>query len=113
MSTWKSALLAGAMLIVPAQAFAAPNKEAPVVVFEPSQTKPETIPETEYNSEAAMADAKAKMQKEIDEAIKLIEKAGGNVVGCSFIIDLPELKGRRRLEKMGKKVLSLVEFEGH
>lgn len=48
-----------------------------------------------------------------EAAIKLIEKAGGNVVGCSFIIDLPELKGRRRLEKMGKKVLSLVEFEGH
>jgi adenine phosphoribosyltransferase len=48
-----------------------------------------------------------------EAAIKLIEKAGGNVVGCSFIIDLPELKGRKRLEKMGKKVLSLVEFEGH
>jgi len=48
-----------------------------------------------------------------EAAIKLIEKAGGNVVGCSFIIDLPELKGRRRLEKLGKKVLSLVEFDGH
>ncbi len=48
-----------------------------------------------------------------EAAIKLIEKAGGNVVGCSFIIDLPELKGRRRLERLGKKVLSLVEFEGH
>ncbi|MEQ1863246.1 MAG: adenine phosphoribosyltransferase [Micropepsaceae bacterium] len=48
-----------------------------------------------------------------EAAIKLIEKAGGNVVGCSFIIDLPELMGRRRLEKLGKKVLSLVAFEGH
>lgn len=48
-----------------------------------------------------------------EAAIKLIEKAGGNVVGCSFIIDLPELLGRKRIEKMGKKVLSLVEFEGH
>jgi adenine phosphoribosyltransferase len=48
-----------------------------------------------------------------EAAIKLIEKAGGKVVGCSFIIDLPELKGRRRLEKLGKQVLSLVEFEGH
>jgi adenine phosphoribosyltransferase len=48
-----------------------------------------------------------------EAAIKLIEKAGGSVVGCSFIIDLPELKGRKRLEKMGKKVLSLVEFDGH
>jgi adenine phosphoribosyltransferase len=48
-----------------------------------------------------------------EAAIKLIEKAGGSVVGCSFIIDLPELKGRKRLEMMGKKVLSLVEFDGH
>ena len=48
-----------------------------------------------------------------EAAIKLIEKAGGNVVGCSFIVDLPELHGRKRLEKLGKKVLSLVEFEGH
>ena len=48
-----------------------------------------------------------------EAAIKLIEKAGGNVVGCSFIIDLPELNGRKRLEKMGKRVLSLVEFDGH
>src|SRR5215475_6989248 len=38
-----------------------------------------------------------------EAAIKLIEKAGGNVVGCSFIIDLPELQGRKRLERMGKK----------
>ena len=48
-----------------------------------------------------------------EAAIKLVEKAGGNVVGCSFIIDLPELGGRARLEKLGKKVLTLVAFEGH
>jgi adenine phosphoribosyltransferase len=48
-----------------------------------------------------------------EAAIKLIERAGGNVVGCSFIIDLPELGGRKRLERLGKKVLTLVHFEGH
>jgi adenine phosphoribosyltransferase len=48
-----------------------------------------------------------------EAAIRLIEKVGGKVVGCSFIIDLPELKGRERLQKLGKTVLSLVEFEGH
>ena len=48
-----------------------------------------------------------------EAAIRLIEKVGGKVVGCSFIIDLPELNGRARLEKLGKQVLSLVEFEGH
>lgn len=48
-----------------------------------------------------------------EAAVKLLEKAGGQVVGCSFIIDLPDLGGAKRLEKMGKKVLSLVHFEGH
>lgn len=48
-----------------------------------------------------------------EAAIRLVERVGAHVVGCSFIIDLPELKGRARLEKLGKRVLSLVEFEGH
>lgn len=48
-----------------------------------------------------------------EAAVKLIERVGGNVVGCSFIVDLPELNGRKRLEKLGKKVLALVDFEGH
>jgi len=48
-----------------------------------------------------------------EAAIKLVERAGGNVVGCSFIIDLPELGGRARLEKLGKRVLALVHFDGH
>lgn len=48
-----------------------------------------------------------------EAAIKLIQKSGANCVGASFIIDLPELGGRKRLEAMGIKVLTLVEFEGH
>ena len=48
-----------------------------------------------------------------EAAIRLVERVGAHVVGCSFIIDLPELNGRARLEKLGKRVLSLVEFEGH
>lgn len=48
-----------------------------------------------------------------EAAIKLIESMGGNIVECGFVIDLPELKGRERLEKLGKKVFSLCEFEGH
>jgi len=48
-----------------------------------------------------------------EAAIKLIQRAGGTVIGCSFIIDLPDLGGRRRLEEMGIKVLALCEFEGH
>lgn len=46
-------------------------------------------------------------------AIKLIRAHQGNVVGCSFIVDLPELGGRKKLEALGVQVLSLCEFEGH
>lgn len=46
-------------------------------------------------------------------AVRLIERAGATVAGCSFIVDLPELGGRKKLQKMGKSVLTLVEFEGH
>ena len=35
-----------------------------------------------------------------EAGIKLMEKLGGNIVSCSFIIDLPELGGRKRLENM-------------
>lgn len=48
-----------------------------------------------------------------EAAIKLIRAHKGNVVGCSFIIDLPELGGRKRLEALNVSVLSLCEFEGH
>ncbi len=45
-------------------------------------------------------------------AIQLIERAGGHVIGSSFVIDLPDLGGRGRLEAMGQKVCTLVDFEG-
>ena len=48
-----------------------------------------------------------------EAAIKLIRAHKGEVIGCSFIIDLPELGGRKRLEALGVKVLALCEFEGH
>ena len=44
--------------------------------------------------------------------ITLIEQLGGKIVGCAFIIDLPELGGRAKLEKMGMNVHILCEFEG-
>jgi adenine phosphoribosyltransferase len=43
----------------------------------------------------------------------LIEDAGGKVVECCFVIDLPELNGRKRLEALGYTVFSLIQFEGH
>ncbi len=44
--------------------------------------------------------------------IKLIERLGGEIVSTSFIIDLPELGGRKVLEDMGVDVHVLCEFEG-
>lgn len=45
-------------------------------------------------------------------AIKLLRQAGAEVVGCSFVVDLPDLGGRKRVEDMGLEVLALCEFEG-
>jgi adenine phosphoribosyltransferase len=45
--------------------------------------------------------------------IRLMERAGAQVIGCSFVIDLPELGGADKLRALGKKVNTLVSFEGH
>ena len=44
--------------------------------------------------------------------IKLVERLGAQVVQASFIIDLPDLKGREVIEKMGVPVQVLCAFEG-
>jgi adenine phosphoribosyltransferase len=47
-----------------------------------------------------------------EAGIRLIERLGAVVVGCAFVIDLPELGGRRRLEAMGMEVHTLCAFDG-
>jgi adenine phosphoribosyltransferase len=47
-----------------------------------------------------------------EAGLKLIERLGGEVIGCAFIIDLPDLGGRKRLEAMGMDVHALCAFEG-
>lgn len=47
-----------------------------------------------------------------EAGIKLIERLGGEIVGCAFVIDLPELGGRKKLEAMGMEVHTLCEFDG-
>lgn len=44
--------------------------------------------------------------------IRLIKRLGGEIVGCAFIIDLPDLGGRAKLEAMGMDVHTLCAFEG-
>ena len=45
-------------------------------------------------------------------AATLIEKLGGVVVECAFVIDLISVGGRKRLEAAGRKMFALCEFEG-
>ncbi|MEL6641620.1 MAG: adenine phosphoribosyltransferase [Pseudomonadota bacterium] len=47
-----------------------------------------------------------------EAGIKLIEQLGAEVVGCAFVIDLPDLGGRKRLEDMGMSVHTLCAFDG-
>ena len=47
-----------------------------------------------------------------EAAVRLIKKVQGEIVECCFIIDLPDLGGSEKLEKMGQKVFTLCEFEG-
>ena len=47
-----------------------------------------------------------------EAGIRLIERLGAEVVGCAFVVDLPELGGRRKLEGLGMEVHALCAFEG-
>lgn len=47
-----------------------------------------------------------------EAGIKLIERLGGEIVGTSFIVDLPDLGGRKLLEDLGYPVHALCAFEG-
>jgi adenine phosphoribosyltransferase len=44
--------------------------------------------------------------------IRLIERLGGVITGCAFIVDLPDLGGHGRLLDMGMEVHTLCAFEG-
>jgi len=45
-------------------------------------------------------------------AAKLVKKLGGNIIELAFIVDLPELGGRKKLEAAGYSVYAQTEFEG-
>ncbi|MBW8283419.1 MAG: adenine phosphoribosyltransferase [Rhizobium sp.] len=46
-------------------------------------------------------------------AVQLLRKLGADVVSACFVIDLPDLGGRQKLEALGVEVRTLVEFSGH
>jgi len=47
-----------------------------------------------------------------EAAVRLVQKMKGDIVECCFIVDLPDIGGRGRLEDMGQKVFTLCKFEG-
>lgn len=46
-------------------------------------------------------------------AVKLLTQMGADIVAACFVIDLPELGGRAKLEALGVEVNTLIAFEGH
>ena len=47
-----------------------------------------------------------------EAGLRLLERLGAEVVACAFVIDLPDLGGRARLEGLGMEVHALCAFEG-
>ena len=45
-------------------------------------------------------------------AVQLVRQTGAEVVGASFVIDLPDLGGREKLSAMDVPVRTLISFEG-
>jgi adenine phosphoribosyltransferase len=48
-----------------------------------------------------------------EAGLALIAALGGRTVGCGFVVDLPDLGGRARLESQGQLVHALCAFPGH
>ncbi|WP_421790702.1 adenine phosphoribosyltransferase [Hyphobacterium sp.] len=91
----------------------------------PSRTLEESY-ELEYGTDSVEihADAVAEMERVLlvddliatggtaEATVKLLRRAGAEVVGATFVIDLPDLGGAKRLEALGVPCASLVSFEG-
>ena len=48
-----------------------------------------------------------------EAAVKLLRQMGADIVAACFVIDLPDLGGRQKLEALGVPVRTLIGFEGH
>ena len=46
-------------------------------------------------------------------AVKLLRQMGADIVAACFVVDLPELGGRAKLEGLGVDVRTLIAYEGH
>lgn len=73
----------------------------------------------EIHRDAVYADARVLIIDDLvatggtaEAAIALVRRAGGLVVGCSFVIDLPDLGGAERIRSLDVFVRTLCAFEG-
>lgn len=48
-----------------------------------------------------------------EAAVKLLKSIGAEVVAACFVIDLPDLGGRKRIEALDVPVRTLIAFDGH
>jgi adenine phosphoribosyltransferase len=48
-----------------------------------------------------------------EAAVMLLQRVGATVVGCTFVIDLPDLGGAKKLEALGVPVRALCTYGGH
>ncbi len=48
-----------------------------------------------------------------EAAVKLLRQMGAEILAACFVIDLPDLGGRARLEALDVPVRTLIGFEGH
>ncbi|MBU2639592.1 MAG: S-methyl-5'-thioadenosine phosphorylase [Nanoarchaeota archaeon] len=45
-------------------------------------------------------------------ACNLVKKLNGKIIECAYVIDLPDLRGKEKLENAGFKTFNLIEFKG-
>jgi adenine phosphoribosyltransferase len=48
-----------------------------------------------------------------EAACRLLTQLGAEIIAACFIVDLPDLGGARKIEKLGIPVHSLMAFDGH
>jgi len=48
-----------------------------------------------------------------EAGVKLIEKLGGNIISCNFIVNLPDLGGSEKLANLGIPAHFLCSFDGN
>lgn len=48
-----------------------------------------------------------------EAAIRLLRQRDAEIVAACFVIDLPDIGGSKRIEKLGVPVRKLIDFEGH